>query len=153
MQESQAGHLPCNRVLNQRIRAPAHEDWSKLVHMMCFLKGTAFDLLTLRADGSRVLKWFTDASFAVHPDLKSQTGVVMMMGSGAVTSVSRNQGMNSRNSTEAELIASDEVVGPMLWTWLFFEAQRYPVKIEYPTRALFFWRRMVGSLLAEDQDI
>jgi hypothetical protein len=52
----------------------------------------------------------------------------MTMGSGAVTSISRKQGMNSRSSTEAELIASDKVVGPMLWTRLFLEAQRYPVK-------------------------
>jgi len=36
--------------------------------------------------------------------------------------------MNSRSSTEAELIAADEVVGPMIWTKLFLEAQGYPVR-------------------------
>jgi hypothetical protein len=119
---------PAIAFLTTRVQAPAHEDWSKLVRMMRFLKGTVFDLLMLRADGSRVLKWFTDASFAVHCDFKSQTGVVMTMGSGAVTSISRKQGINSRSLTEAELIASDEVVGPMLWMQLFLEAQGYPVK-------------------------
>ena len=52
----------------------------------------------------------------------------MTMGKGAITSVSRKQGMNTRSSTEAEVVAADEVVGPMLWTKYFLEAQGYPVK-------------------------
>lgn len=36
--------------------------------------------------------------------------------------------MNTRSSTEAEVVAADEVVGPMLWTKLFLETQGYPVK-------------------------
>ena len=36
--------------------------------------------------------------------------------------------MNTRSSTEAEVVAADEVVGSMLWTKLFLEAQGYPVK-------------------------
>ena len=35
--------------------------------------------------------------------------------------------MNSRSSTEADVIAADEAVGPMLWTRLFLEKQGYPV--------------------------
>jgi hypothetical protein len=35
--------------------------------------------------------------------------------------------MNTRSSTEAELVAADEVVGPMLWTKWFLQAQGYPV--------------------------
>ena len=51
-----------------------------------------------------------------------------MMGKGAITSISRKQGMNTRSSTKAEVVAADEVVGPMLWTKLFLEAQGYPVE-------------------------
>ena len=50
------------------------------------------------------------------------------MGRGAITSISRKQGMNTRSSTEAELVAADKVVGPMLWTLQFLEAQGYGVK-------------------------
>jgi hypothetical protein len=52
----------------------------------------------------------------------------MMMGEGAVSSISRKQGMNTRSSTKAEVFAADEVVGSMIWTKLFLEAQGYPVK-------------------------
>jgi hypothetical protein len=63
--------------------------------MMKFLKQTSKDCLTLKLDGSQQLKWYVDAAFAVHPDFKSHTGGVMTMGKGAVTSISRKQGLNT----------------------------------------------------------
>ena len=36
--------------------------------------------------------------------------------------------MNTRSSTEAEEVATYEIVSPMIWTKLFLEAQGYPVK-------------------------
>jgi hypothetical protein len=119
---------PAIAYLTTRVRAPNQDDWAKLVRMMRYLKQTSKDCLTLKADGTGDLKWYVDASFAVHPDLRSHTGATMTMGAGAITSISRKQGMNSRSSTEAEVIAADEVVGPMIWTKLFLESQGYPVR-------------------------
>jgi hypothetical protein len=65
-------------------------------------------------DGTKTIKWYTDASFAVHPGFRSHTGPVKTMGARAVTSISLKQGMNTRSSTEAEVIAADEVVGSMV---------------------------------------
>ena len=39
-----------------------------------------------------------------------------MMGDGAITSLSRKQGMNTRSYTEAEVVAADKIVSPMIWT-------------------------------------
>ena len=50
------------------------------------------------------------------------------MGKGAIASISKKQGMNTRSSTEAEVVAADEIVGPMLWTRQFLEAQGYKIK-------------------------
>ena len=36
--------------------------------------------LNLSADDLKVIKFYVDASFAVHPDSKSHTGVIMNMG-------------------------------------------------------------------------
>jgi hypothetical protein len=46
------------------VRAPdTADDWSKLVHLMKYLRGI------LSANGSGILKWWVDASFAVvHPN-------------------------------------------------------------------------------------
>ena len=114
--------------LTTRVRTPNQDDWNKLVRMMKFLKQTQSDVLTLRADGSKTLKWHVDAAFAVHPDFRSHTGATMTMGKGAITSISRKQGMNTRSSTEAEVVAADEAVGPMLWTRRFLEHQGYEIK-------------------------
>ena len=36
--------------------------------------------------------------------------------------------MNTRSSTEVEVVAADEIVSPMIWTQLFLKAKGYPVK-------------------------
>ena len=96
--------------------------------MMKCLNQTSKDCLTLKLDGSRIGKWHVDAAFAVHPDFRSHTGGSFTLGKGSLTNISRKQGLNTRSSTEAEVVAADEVVGPMLWTGLFLEAQGYPLK-------------------------
>ncbi|CAJ1941935.1 unnamed protein product, partial [Cylindrotheca closterium] len=79
--------------------------------------------LTLSAESLRVMKWMIDASFAVHPDFKSHTGGTLSFGGGAAQVMSKKQKLNSRSSTEAELIAVDDVVTMVLWTKLFMEWQ------------------------------
>ena len=56
------------------------------------------------------------------------TGSTFMMGDGAITSLSLKQGMNTRSSTEVEVVAADKIVSPMVWRQLFLEVQGYPVK-------------------------
>ena len=36
--------------------------------------------------------------------------------------------MNTRSSTEVEVVVTDEIISPMIWTQLFLKAQGYPVK-------------------------
>ena len=74
------------------------------------------DKLTLRADGSGCLSWHCDAAFVFHDDFRSHMGSTILMGDGAITSLSRKQGMNTRSSTEEEVVATDEIISPMIWT-------------------------------------
>jgi len=110
-----------------RVRAPTQDDWCKLVRLLKYLNGTKADKLTLSADDLHVVKWYVDASFAVHPDFKSHTGGMMMFGSGAVQSISRKQKLNTRSSMEAELVAADDAAMLIMWTQLFMEAQGYGI--------------------------
>jgi len=98
------------------------------VRVLKYLNGTRQDKLTLTADDLHVVKWYVDASFTVHPDFKSHTGGMMTFGGGAVQSISRKQKLNTRSSTEAELVAADDASTLILWTQIFLEAQGYHVK-------------------------
>ena len=57
--------------LTTRVRAPDIDDWRKLSHLMEYLRVDSLCPLILSADGSGVLIWCVDASFAVHPNMRS----------------------------------------------------------------------------------
>ena len=68
---------PTVAILASRVQGPTQGDWNRLVRLMRCIRSTKGWHLTLSADDLRVIKWFIDASFAVHPDFKSHTGAVM----------------------------------------------------------------------------
>ncbi len=120
---------PTIAVLCTRVKGPNEADWAKLVRLMKYLNGTRELKLTLSADNLHCIKWYVDASFAVHPDYKSHTGATMSYGDGdgAVQSISRKQKLNTRSSTESELVGDDDVPVMILWTKLFLEEQGYDI--------------------------
>ena len=122
---------PTIAVLCTRVKDPNEADWAKLIRLMNYLNGTTRELrLTLSADNLHCIKWWVDASFAVHPDFKSHTGAVMKFGDGegAVQSISRKEKLNTKSSTESELVGADDVSVMILWTKLFLEEQGYEIE-------------------------
>jgi hypothetical protein len=73
----------------------------------------------------KIAKWWVDASYAVHPDMKSHTGGVFSLGKGGIFGTSTRQKINTKSSTEAELVGVAEVLPQILWTRYFLEAQGY----------------------------
>jgi hypothetical protein len=114
--------------LSTRVRGPDEDDWKKLVQLLKYLNGTKSLALRLTADKTSILKWYVDASFAVHPDARGHTGGVLTLGSGAAYSTSKKQKINARSSTESELIAVDECMPQVLWTNYFLQEQGIRVK-------------------------
>jgi hypothetical protein len=106
-------------VLCARVNEPKEADWNKLVRLMKYLNGTRDLRLTLSADKLNCIKWYVD----VHPDFKSHTGATMKFGDGegAPQSMSRKQELNTKSSTETELVVADDVLVMILWTKLFLE--------------------------------
>ena len=119
---------PARAYLTTYVQKPNHADWTKLYQMMQFLKQPVKDKLTLRADGSGHLSWHCNTAFVLHDDFRSHTDSIFLMGDGAITSLIRKQGMNTKSSTEVEVVGTDKIVSPMIWTGLFLKAQGYPVK-------------------------
>jgi hypothetical protein len=66
--------------LTTRVQSPAKDYWNKLVYLMRYTRGTITMLLILSANVSGILKWWVDASFAVHPNMRGHSGVGLSLG-------------------------------------------------------------------------
>jgi hypothetical protein len=104
------------------------DDYKKLRRVVRYLRDTKKLALTLEADDLRMIKWWIDASFAVHKDMRSHTGGTMSLGKGSVYSTSVRQKLTTKSSTEAELVGVDDVMPMVLWTRQFMEGQGYKIK-------------------------
>jgi hypothetical protein len=113
--------------LTTRVRSPDKDDWNKLAHLMKYLRGTRDLPLILSADGSGIMKWWVDASFAVHPNMRGHSGGGLSLGQGFPIVSSTKQKLNTRSSTETEVVGADDFMPMICWTRQFMEAQGYQV--------------------------
>ena len=115
-----------------RVKAPDIDDWKKLIRMLRYLKGTVDLRITLSASNATTtglsLKWHIDAAFAVHLDYKSHSGGNLTLGKGSINTISTKQKLNTKSSTESELVAVDDLSMHVLWTRHFVMAQGYKVE-------------------------
>ena len=113
--------------LTTRVKAPDVDDWRKLNHLREYLRAERLRPLILSADGSGVLMWYVDASFAVHPNMRSNTGGGLTMGRGFPLVSSTKQKLNTRSLTESELVGVDNMMPIVVWSRYFLMAQGYGV--------------------------
>ena len=118
---------PVISFLTTRVNNPTKQDWNKLIKMMRFLVKTQDDVSRIQVDKLNSAQWYVDAAFAVHNDMKSHTGAIFTMGKGAIQSISTKQKINTRSSTEAELVSIDDMIAKAEWYRLFLRAQGYGV--------------------------
>ena len=90
------------------MKEPTRLDWNKLVHIMKFLKQTKDDCLMLQSNGAHIL-------LECYPLSQIMPGAIMM-GKGSIINISLKLKVNTRKSTEVEVIGVDDCIGPILWT-------------------------------------
>ena len=110
-----------------RVREPTEQDEKKLRRLLEYLRGTKDLALRLGADSLNKFMTWVDASFAIHPDMRSHTGGVISFGRGGIICKSRKQRLNCKSSTEAELIGASDYLPHTLYVKMFMEAQGYPI--------------------------
>ena len=91
--------------------------------MMQYLCGTKVMVLTLQANDYGTVRWWIDASYAVHEDMKGHTDTTFSLGNGTIYSGSWKQKLVAWSSTESELIGMHDVLPQVLWTKQFLEEQ------------------------------
>ena len=114
--------------LTTHVSSPDCDDYKKLGRCLKYVAETKEIPLVLEAVGLHSICWWVDASFGVHPNLRSHTGATLSFGKGSPFAVSCKQKLNTRSSTEAELVGLNDAMSLILWTRRFMEAQGYVIR-------------------------
>ena len=99
-----------------RFRGPDTDDYKKLMMVMSYIQGTIGLPLILSINNSVNIKWYVDAEFVVHKDVRNHNGVFITMGSGGGYVQSRKYNLNTKSLTEADLVGVDGFLAQIIWT-------------------------------------
>ena len=72
--------------LCSHLTCPDDDDYKKLTWLIRYLRHTLYMCLVLGKDSTDSVRWWIDASYAVHPNMCGHTGATMSMGNGSVFS-------------------------------------------------------------------
>ena len=109
--------------LCMRVKNPAEEDYRKLGKLIRYVGETIHVPLILGANDLKALIWNVDASYAVHNNMRSHTGVLLSLGHGTLMSMSCKQKLVTKSSTEAKLVGVDDAMTFTMWAKYFFQDQ------------------------------
>ena len=118
---------PAVAYLCTRVSAPNVDDGNKLTRVLGFLDKTINDERVIGAIDLNTLCSWVDASYGVHPDMKSHTGGTMSLGYGTLHTKSSKQKLNTKSSTEAELVGVSDYLPYNIWMTNFLKEQGYKV--------------------------
>ena len=98
-------------------------DWKKLRRLLNFLQCTKDDERIMSRTTLKTLFTWVDASYGVHPDMRSHTGGTMSLGHGVLNTMSAKQKLNTKSSTESEVVGASDYLPKNIWATMFLQAQ------------------------------
>jgi len=110
-----------------RVRNPSVQDWLKLRRVLQYVHGTLNLKRVVSIDNFGRIDVFVDASHGAHADYRGQTGGCMKMGNGILHGRSSKQSLNSKSSTETELIGVSDYMPYPIWMLNFYKEQGYEI--------------------------
>ena len=114
--------------LSSRVQAPTDEDLKKLNQVLGYLSKFINRTLRYLRGGTLNFECFIDASFGVHFDRTSRTGVIAMLAGAFIGGWSSKQKLVSKSSTEAEVIGLSDGLSIVLWMSLWLQAQGHDLR-------------------------
>ena len=111
-----------------RVRNPSEDDWKKLQRVLGWCEATIEDVRIIGANSLEQLFTWIDASYGVHMNMRGHTGGAISMGYGLIHARAGKQKINTKSSTESELVGVAEYIPYNLWILMFLEEQGYGIK-------------------------
>ena len=103
------------------------DDWKKLERLLICLNSTIDDKRYIGVLNIESLYTWIYAAYAVHPDMKIQTGGAILFGRGMLHCRSVNQNLNNKSSTEAEIVGLSDYLLYNIYLVMFLKHQGYPI--------------------------
>ena len=88
---------------------------------------TLYDKRIIGADSLTSIYTWIDGAYAIHPNMRSHTGGCMSLGLGTLHARSSKQNLNTKSSTEAEVVGMSEYTPYNIWLVMFLQAQGYTI--------------------------
>ena len=119
---------PALSYLSTRVSCPSISDEEKLQRVLDFIRATKDDRRVVGALSLEDMFTWIDAPFAVHPNMKSHTGGAISFGTGVIHAKLSKQKINTKSSTEAELVGVSEYLPYHIWFENFLKYQGYNLR-------------------------
>ena len=113
--------------LTTRVQCSTEEDLGKLDRCLRYLNSTSSLGIVLDCSKGLGVSAWIDASYAVHFDMRSHTGAIVSLGKGPIAVLSSKQKINTKSSTEAELVGLSDATSAVIWQRDFLIEQGYCV--------------------------
>ena len=81
--------------------------------------------LTLGADNIKKMRSWVDVSYGIHDDCKSHTGGAISWGWGVLLTKCQKQKLNTKSSTEGEIVGVSDFMPNMIWARMFLQEQGF----------------------------
>ena len=113
--------------LSSRVTKSTKVDWVKLKRLLEYLYNTKNMERIIGMDGLSIMKTYVDASYAVHPDMRGHSGGLITVGKGVIHIKTNKQKLNTKSSTETELVAASDYIPWTVWITKVLYEQGYGV--------------------------
>ena len=101
--------------LMQRVSKSNIQDLQKLLRCLGWLKKTKNDICIIGASTLSQLYTWIDTAYTLHDNMHSHMGGALSMGYGIIGSKSTIEKLNTKSSTEAELVGVSEYLPYNIW--------------------------------------
>ena len=103
--------------MRTRLGTASEDDKNRLLYVLHFIHTTQHDGIILGGESHGVLRLrvYADASYGVHMDGKSHTGIVITLGRGLIYCKSSKQKPATKSSCKAEILALSDIIPTVTW--------------------------------------
>ena len=101
------------------LKNPDIYDWGKLIQVLQFLSKTIEDNNVIGSENIYEVLTYVDVSYATYNGIRGHTGGCMKFGWGLICEKSSKQKLNTKISTESEVVGASEYIPMSIWLAMY----------------------------------